>query len=200
MNSRQMDWEHRLDVLECQIQQYEDEREQVLVASSSPEVISSVFSCQVRDALPDRSLPVSAQLEAALRLLVDRSKALKLQELKIVTLEAENSSLKASIHIESDKLRTASAELLDLQISKMNQRAQEALNSTSVGYEAFQLSKEREEEIIKIAEDTISSLRRQLVKKDETIQKYRDKIRELWLENEKQKEVFPLRLIHFLAR
>jgi hypothetical protein len=48
----------------------------------------------MQQALPDRSLPVGMQLEASLRLLVERSKTLKAQEIQIASLEAEISGLK----------------------------------------------------------------------------------------------------------
>lgn len=41
------------------------------------------------------------QLEASLRLLVERSKALKTQEIRLATTEAENSSLKMTVDVKN---------------------------------------------------------------------------------------------------
>ena len=48
----------------------------------------------MKESLPDRSLPVGMQLEASLRLLVERSKTLKAQEIQIASLEADLSGVK----------------------------------------------------------------------------------------------------------
>ena len=37
-NAKQLEWEYRIDGLETQLNQYEEEREKILLAASSPEV------------------------------------------------------------------------------------------------------------------------------------------------------------------
>ena len=41
--SKQLEWECRVDNLETQVNQYEEERDQILFAASSPEVILLIF-------------------------------------------------------------------------------------------------------------------------------------------------------------
>ena len=35
MDSKQMEWEYKMDAMECRVQQYEEERDQILLAASS---------------------------------------------------------------------------------------------------------------------------------------------------------------------
>ena len=35
MDSKQIEWEYKMDAMECRVQQYEEERDQILLAASS---------------------------------------------------------------------------------------------------------------------------------------------------------------------
>jgi hypothetical protein len=113
MNKKQLDWEYRVDALESQIQNQEEERDQIILAASSSEVsfVIKYLRAKIQQALPDRSLPVGAQLEACLRLLVDRTRIMKAQEIKQASLEAELFALNTSLNGMSEKLRERDAEL-----------------------------------------------------------------------------------------
>jgi hypothetical protein len=39
MDSKQIEWEYKMDAMECRVQQYEEERDQILLAASSAGVI-----------------------------------------------------------------------------------------------------------------------------------------------------------------
>ena len=137
--------------------------------------------------MPDRSLPVGVQLEAALRLLVERSKILKVQEIKIATLEADLSVMKLSLQEKTNTLIAKDSELMDYQLGEANQHVLVSKESETLGVRAMKISQEREAELIRIAEDTVSSLKRQLDSKDELIEKYRRMVKELRSENSDQK-------------
>jgi hypothetical protein len=74
------------------VQQYEEERERIFQAASVAEL---------KEALPDRTLPIHQQLEVALRLLVERSRLLVAQEIRVAMLESNAEKYKLQISISS---------------------------------------------------------------------------------------------------
>jgi hypothetical protein len=124
---------------------------------------------------------VGAQLEACLGLLVDRTKLAKAQEFKIVSLETEIFSLKSSLDSQTSELRDKEVELItsQLQTSVKKPVASDFIKDS--------FAREREE-LIRLAEETVNSLKRQLLKKEEALEKYRNMILELRQEIAKQKE------------
>lgn len=124
---------------------------------------------------------MGAQLEACLGLLVDRTKLAKAQEFKIVSLETEIFSLKSSLDSQTSELRDKEVELItsQLQTSVKKPVASDFIKDS--------FAREREE-LIRLAEETVNSLKRQLLKKEEALEKYRNMILELRQEIAKQKE------------
>lgn len=179
LDSKQLEWELKMDSLECKIQQYEEERDQIIMAATSPELQGS---------LPDRSLPVGVQLEASLRLLVERTRALKAQEVKLVTVEAEMVGMKATLRDQAMRLQRKDTELLGARLESAQYKTENSQQSENVGQRAMTLSMEREQEVIRLAEDSVNTLRRQMSRKDATIEKYRAMVTELRDELARQKD------------
>jgi chromosome segregation ATPase len=112
-DKKQLEWEKRSAEMEGLIAQLEEEREKIFLVASHSEVRVSFFSTflclkieQLKNILPDRSLPISHQLEVAIRLLVDKSQTVTAQEFKINSLESKIDTLKTELsdlrdHIES---------------------------------------------------------------------------------------------------
>ncbi|KAJ3050684.1 hypothetical protein HK102_012222, partial [Quaeritorhiza haematococci] len=88
LNDQQFEWEKRETDLELKIQQYEEERELIFQAASAAEL---------KKVLPDRNLPIGQQLEVAIRLLMERSRLVSAQELKIAGLEGEVEGYKTKL-------------------------------------------------------------------------------------------------------
>jgi hypothetical protein len=124
---------------------------------------------------------VGAQLEACLGLLVDRTKLAKAQEFKIVSLETEIFSLKSSLDSQTSELRDKEVELITSQLQTLVKKP------VASDFIKDSFAREREE-LIRLAEETVNSLKRQLLKKEEALEKYRNMILELRQEIAKQKE------------
>jgi hypothetical protein len=54
---------------------------------------------ELKESLPDRTLPIHQQLEVALRLLVERSKLLAAQEIRMSLLEGNNLSYQDRVEV-----------------------------------------------------------------------------------------------------
>lgn len=89
-DSHQIDWEKRELALELKVQQLEEEREKIFQAATMSEL---------KESLPDRTLPIHQQLEVALRLLVERSKLLAAQEIRMSLLEGNNLSYQDRVEV-----------------------------------------------------------------------------------------------------
>ena len=132
---------------------------------------------------------MGAQLEACLRLLVDRTKLAKAQEFKIVSLETEIFSLKSSLDSQTSELRDKEVELITSQMQTSVKKPVASEKQCTLALYLFKDSFARErEELIRLAEETMNSLKRQLLKKEETLEKYRNMILELRQEIAQQKE------------
>ena len=126
-----------------------------------------------------------------MRLLVDRTKLAKAQELKIVSLETDIFTLKSSLDNQMSELRDREMELINTKLASSSKKPlivhkQCKYLKPCISSKAS-FSNEREE-LIRVAEETISSLKRQLSKKEETLEKYRNMIQELQTEIANQKE------------
>jgi xylose isomerase len=86
-------------------------------------------------------------------------------------------------------LRVKDSELLGVRLESANQKIEKSQLSQQIEHRDLAWSQEREEEVIRIAEETIESLRRQMSRKDEMIEKYRSMVKELRQDILLQKEV-----------
>ncbi len=130
---------------------------------------------------------MGAQLEACLGLLVDRTKLAKAQEFKIVSLETEIFSLKSSLDSQTSELRDKEVELITSQLQTSVKKPVASEKQSTLHFIKDSFAREREE-LIRLAEETVNSLKRQLLKKEEALEKYRNMILELRQEIAKQKE------------
>ncbi|KAI8621520.1 hypothetical protein BC830DRAFT_180184 [Chytriomyces sp. MP71] len=169
MDNRQLEWEKRQEDMESIIQQLESEREQIFHAASLADL---------KHALPDRSLPISHQLEAALRMLVERSRLLTAQEIKISNLERKIEKFKEKIKIGDDKVAEKEAHITELRIDVARNDLREGEGFTEYDTRTRALVRKREGEAMKNAQEVINSLQRQLIKKDELVERYRNMITE----------------------
>lgn len=158
-----VEWEYRELELELKMQTYEEEREKIFQTASMAEL---------KEALPDRTLPLSQQLEVSLRLLVERSRLLSAQEFKIIALEKKVEEFKTqNADLESTTLNK------EFQLINLKQ-ANASLNHSSgkISDESEQryrdLARKREADAMRAAQGMIASLRRQLTQKSEMIEKY----------------------------
>ncbi|KAJ3018475.1 UNVERIFIED_CONTAM: hypothetical protein HDU68_011137 [Siphonaria sp. JEL0065] len=186
LDDKQLEWEKRQEDMEHIIQQLEAEREQIFHAASLADL---------KQSLPDRSLPVSHQLEAALRMLVERSRLLTAQEIKISNLETKIGTLKEKLSNAGDRIQEREAHITELRIDVARNDLRNGEGFTEYGmlltthsrlcaYDYFkdsktrQLIRRREGEAMKSAQEVINSLQRQLSKKDELVERYREMIKD----------------------
>ncbi|KAJ3239734.1 hypothetical protein HDU81_005450 [Chytriomyces hyalinus] len=201
-DNRQLEWEKRQEDMETIVQQLETEREQIFHAASLADVsemrgfvfvFGSVMSDppgqQLKHSLPDRSLPVSHQLEAALRMLVERSRLLTAQEIKISGLEKRIAKLKEKLTHAGNKMAEKDSHITELRINVARNDLREGEGFTEYDNKTRMLVRKREGEAMKNAQEVINSLQRQLSKKEELVERYRDMITENRKEAAQQKEV-----------
>ncbi|KAJ3236898.1 hypothetical protein HDU78_004338 [Chytriomyces hyalinus] len=180
-DNRQLEWEKRQEDMETIVQQLETEREQIFHAAS--------LADQLKHSLPDRSLPVSHQLEAALRMLVERSRLLTAQEIKISGLEKRIAKLKEKLTHAGNKMAEKDSHITELRINVARNDLREGEGFTEYDNKTRMLVRKREGEAMKNAQEVINSLQRQLSKKEELVERYRDMITENRKEAAQQKEV-----------
>ncbi|KAJ3076959.1 hypothetical protein HDU98_010253 [Podochytrium sp. JEL0797] len=168
-DNKQLEWEKRQEDMENMIQQLEAEREQIFQASSLADL---------QNALPDRSLPISHQLEASLRMLVERSRLLTAQEIKISGLENKIEKLKDKLASAGDRINQREAHITELRIDVARNDLRQGEGFTEYDNKTRQLVRRREGEAMKSAQEVINSLQRQLAKKDELVERYREIIKD----------------------
>ncbi|KAJ3218623.1 hypothetical protein HK099_004994 [Clydaea vesicula] len=165
-----INWEQREFELELKIQGYEEEREKIFQAATVREL---------KEALPDRTLPIYQQLEVALRLLVERTRLLATQDIKIAELENKLKINKEELDdLESEKFKK-DYELNDIK-QNMTQYSVDSNKFKEIKEEEFRNKiREREEHAMKTAQTMIASLRRQLAQKNDMVDKYQNMMLEM---------------------
>ncbi|KAJ3022309.1 hypothetical protein HKX48_006496 [Thoreauomyces humboldtii] len=171
-DSRQIEWEKRQDELENLIGQFEEERDHIFSDTSADDL---------RDVLPNRALPIGQQLETALRQLVDRSKVLKAQGVKISTLEGKLRTLEVENRESVDQLDKSRGDITSLRLELTATAIKPQVEQTPAPLPLVEAEpvdnraeiRQREAAAIKIARESIDSLQRQLAAKDMLVEKYR---------------------------
>ncbi|KAJ3289656.1 hypothetical protein HK104_007316 [Borealophlyctis nickersoniae] len=166
-DAEQLDWERRQNDLEMAVQMYEEERDKIFQAATAAEL---------KEALPDRALPIGQQLETALRLLVERGRLVAAQELKISTFEGKVAALNAEKQDNAEKLLKREHDLTNMRLEALAREHQEQVVVEK--QDDTTRPSRRETEAIRTAQASIASLQRQLGKKDEMIEKYRAMVKE----------------------
>ncbi|KAJ3000585.1 hypothetical protein HDV02_004880 [Globomyces sp. JEL0801] len=164
-----LDWEKQQNEFELTISQFEEERDRIYISASSVEM---------RDALPDRTLPIGEQLESSLRLLMERTRQVSLLNKRI--METESKCIQ-----KNDQLQNAVNALNEsnLQLDKLKLERDQWLHSSRAPKpttDAIELEKKyndksrnREARALQFAQETLMSLQRQVAQKDEMVEKYR---------------------------
>ena len=165
-----IEWETQQGLYEKTISGFEEERDRLYLTTTPSEL---------KDTLPDRSLPIGEQLEAALRMLVERTRLMKSAQISYQHLEnkyneklrdfQKTSNLLSASHLELKKLQH---QLAVVELGKKDQQSEEnGIDSDK--------SRIREAKALRFAHETTSSLQRQLDLKNEMVQKYRKMMQDM---------------------
>eukprot|EP00842_Homolaphlyctis_polyrhiza_P002585 jgi/Hompol1/3327/HPOL_003201-RA len=176
-DQHQMEWETRQGELEMTIQRFEEERDQIFHCATAAEA--------------------RQQLELALRLLVDRSRQIKIMEVKMDRIEKEKVDYSQKDFAET--IQKKDADLIQLQLYKTKVETKNLVEhehhaTVSRDTNALEMARERETDAIRIAKSTIESLRRQIESKDELVNKYREMVKSTRKEIAAQKHAHRLEL------
>lgn len=165
-----VEWEYRELELELKLQQYEEEREKIFQTASMAEL---------KEAMPDRTLPIPQQLEVSLRLLVERTRLLTAQEIKISSLETKVKDYKAQIETMEHEGLDKEFKLNNLQQAnvRLNLESGKIMDETEQKYR--DMARKREADAMLAAQGMIASLRRQLSQKADMLEKYQKMICEM---------------------
>ncbi|KAJ3039732.1 hypothetical protein HDV00_011964 [Rhizophlyctis rosea] len=170
LDARQLEWELRQNELEMTIQKLEEERDRIYQAATAAEL---------KQILPDRSLPIGQQLETSLRLLVERSRICTAQEMTISNLEGKISVLEHLVEETGQRLLQTNKDVtkLRLEVSKhdMEKKDQDEIGAIKM----TSISRRREDQTIRTAQESIKSLQTQLLQKGELVEKYQAMVKEL---------------------
>ncbi|KAJ1568507.1 hypothetical protein HK405_001162, partial [Cladochytrium tenue] len=147
---KQMEWERRQMELEMTVQRLQEEREEIVRAASTA--------------------------EAALRMLVERSRLLSAQEHKISSLEAQIASMVRDAETWDETLHNKDTYISELKTKMTKLELVPGLGLSEEDNIARSLARAREGEAMRSGQEIIRSLQRQLSKKDELIDRYRDMI------------------------
>ncbi|KAJ3152611.1 hypothetical protein HDU89_001304 [Geranomyces variabilis] len=175
-DAREIKWEQEL---EAALSAAEQEREQILDGATAMEI---------KDILPDRSLPIGQQLEHALRQLAERSRIVKVQEAKL-------SKLEDTVRSVEDELMQSKADFTNLQLKFVEAHApksspEQADSTTHLEPSVAKpdISRQREADAVRVAKASISAMQDQLTAKDALIEKYRTMLTHVRAEMEAHKE------------
>ncbi|KAJ3183418.1 hypothetical protein HDU87_006737 [Geranomyces variabilis] len=174
-DAREIKWEQEL---EAALSAAEQEREQVLDHATAMEI---------KDILPDRSLPIGQQLEHALRTLAERNRIVKVQETKL-------SKLEETVRSVENELMQSKADFTNLQLKLVETQApksspEQAGSATHVDPPSAKsdISRQREADAVRVAKASVSAMQDQLTAKDALIEKYRTMLTQVRAEMEAHK-------------
>ncbi|KAJ3315578.1 hypothetical protein HDV04_001992 [Boothiomyces sp. JEL0838] len=163
-----LEWERQQGEFEKTIGQYEEERDRIYLSTTSEEM---------KETLPDRSLPIGEQLEASLRLLVERTRQIKVVNTRYSDLEKQYSAAAKTIKTNQNIVDEYLVQIKRLEVERDELRHQSVklpANVEEVKKNVGDKSRIREANALKFAQETVQSLQKQLVQKGELVEKYRD--------------------------
>lgn len=174
LDRQRLDFETQQEEYDATLALYETERDQIYNAASSIEL---------KDSLPDRSLPIGQQLESAFRMLYERTKQMKLLEFKLADLQKQFDDNRLKIKENENSLLEKDRKLSQMQLELVNCAVKEDEDAFNVlnGSDQSILDKarEREMQVLNSAKETIKSLQRQLTAKEQMVNKYREKLKSI---------------------
>ncbi|KAJ3326134.1 hypothetical protein HDV06_000010 [Boothiomyces sp. JEL0866] len=163
-----LEWERQQGEFEKSIAQFEEERDRIYLSTTSTEM---------KETLPDRSLPIGEQLETSLRLLVERTRQIKVVNKRYADLEEQLGTATKTIKANQNLIDNYIVQIKRLEVERDELRFHNAkLPSTveEVKMNVGDKSRIREVNALKFAQETVQSLQKQLVQKNELVEKYRD--------------------------
>ncbi|KAJ3345150.1 hypothetical protein HDU91_007459, partial [Kappamyces sp. JEL0680] len=162
-----LEWEAQQSLYEKTISYFEEERDRLYLTTNAVEM---------KELLPDRTLPIGEQLEIALRMLVDRSRQAKIAHIKIGQLEDKQREMVQSLQTATHNLELSQLELnkTRLELEEKKEPVEKQADAASV---LTDKSRIREANALRFAHETTMSLQRQLNQKNELVEKYRDKLK-----------------------
>ncbi|KAI8819593.1 uncharacterized protein EV422DRAFT_98258 [Fimicolochytrium jonesii] len=208
LDARQLQWEANETQLEMHVRALEDERDRIIAGVGQAAMDEAVALLGASESSGDdegsgdqrKPMPVGERLEAALRLLVDRGRAVTVQEIKIAALQGRLDDVQRRLDDANGELSASRTEVATLKL----QLSQAELHQTPATVHAARpdpdaagaggdaptapVSHGYDSTTIHIAQDTISSLQRQMAAKDTLIEKYRAMLRDAQVEMDRQKE------------
>ncbi|KAI9349156.1 hypothetical protein BDR26DRAFT_675164 [Obelidium mucronatum] len=111
-------------------------------------------------------------------MLVERSRLLTAQEIKISSLETKVEKLKDKLANAGERIQEREAHITELRIDVARNDLRNGEGFTEYDSKTRQLVRKREGEAMKSAQEVINSLQRQLSKKDELVERYREIIKD----------------------
>ncbi|KAJ3256947.1 hypothetical protein HK103_005065 [Boothiomyces macroporosus] len=163
-----LEWERQQGEFEKTIGQYEEERDRIYLSTTSEEM---------KETLPDRSLPIGEQLEASLRLLVERTRQIKVVNTRYSDLEKQYSAAAKTVKTNQNIVDEYLVQIKRLEVERDELRHQNVklpANVEEVKKNVGDKSRIREANALKFAQETVQSLQKQLAQKGELVEKYRD--------------------------
>ncbi|KAJ3272293.1 hypothetical protein HDV01_005832 [Terramyces sp. JEL0728] len=163
-----LEWEKQQGEFEKTVAQYEEERDRIYLSTTSAEM---------KETLPDRSLPIGEQLEVSLRLLVERTRQIKVVNARHAELEEQYTATSKAIKTNQNLADEYLVQIKRLEVERDELRYHSAsLPATveEVRSNVGDKSRIRESNALKFAQETVQSLQKQLVQKGELVEKYRD--------------------------
>jgi centrosomal protein CEP290 len=163
-DEERMNWESQQLSYENTISYFEEERDRLYLTTNPNEV---------KELLPDRSLPIGEQLEIALRYLVARSREAKVAQLKLYSFESKSAESLRTAQEATHLLEVTKLELnkIRLQLETQKEKGDEIHNESSI---LTDKSRVREANALRFAHETTLSLQRQLTQKSDLLDKYRE--------------------------
>ncbi|KAI8905079.1 hypothetical protein EDD86DRAFT_212204 [Gorgonomyces haynaldii] len=163
VDAQKLEYDRQQTEAESLIAKYEMERD---------EIHSIAATIDIKNCLPDRSLPIGQQLEISLRMLLERTKLVKHLEQRLdetlQKLESQENLIKTKEQLSGVK----DQQLAKMQLLMVQKEIQEERNDV-FGVE-FEEAREREQQALVFAKQTMDSMKAQLQMKDQMIQKYRN--------------------------
>ncbi|TPX47954.1 hypothetical protein SeMB42_g03165 [Synchytrium endobioticum] len=164
-DERQLEWEQRQTDLELSLARLQEERELIFRAASSNEL---------KDTLPDRSLPLANQLEAAIRMLLERAKQCKALSLQLRHAQDRVKEVQSQSVHQQNQLISKEVEITSLKFQKNDGHSQDGTSDDT----ARSIAREADAVTAAASKELIESLQRQLEHKEQMLQKYSGRLRE----------------------
>jgi hypothetical protein len=170
---QQLTWEQQQTEFEKMIAQYEEERDRLYLSTTAGEL---------KDSLPDRSLPVGEQLEQALRKIIERTRQINFLKIRNEELEAKVKSQLESIQQTNQVLNDTTHRMkkMELESGRNATIVPESEDVVPVKDDLHSdRSRIREANALRAAHESMVSLQKQLKQKNELVEKYREMVRKV---------------------